>query len=79
MFQFLNEWKRKSNNNQHDGQDLDCGDNHAMTRTCSNTSDSSSSPSDCSINWTQKRALSFKEDYVSFPSLEPSASELTSN
>ncbi|KAG2198004.1 hypothetical protein INT47_004971 [Mucor saturninus] len=77
MFQFLNEWKRKANNNVHDEQDVHS--DNAMTRTCSNTSDSSSSPSDCSMDWNQKRALSFKEDYVSFPSLEPSASELTSN
>lgn len=77
MFQFLNEWKRKSNSNKHDEQDTQC--DNSMTRTCSNTSNSSSSPSDCSMDWNQKRSLSFKEDYVSFPSLEPSASELTSN
>lgn len=75
MFQFLNEWKRKANSNKHDQEDA----HNAMIRTCSNTSDNSSSPSNCSMDWNQKRALSFKEDYVSFPSLEPSSSEVTSN
>lgn len=62
MFQFWNEWKRKGDNKLEQTEAI---------RTCSMTSDNSS-PSDWSIDWNQsKRTLSFKEDYVSFPSLEP--------
>ncbi|KAI9262449.1 hypothetical protein EDC94DRAFT_608130 [Helicostylum pulchrum] len=71
MFQFFNDWKRKGNKDEQDNRD------NPMVRTCSMNSTSSASPSDCSMNWNHKRALSFKEDYVSFPSLEPSASEVT--
>lgn len=71
MFQFFNDWKRKGNKDEQDNRDS------PMVRTCSMNSTSSASPSDCSMNWNHKRALSFKEDYVSFPSLEPSASEVT--
>ena len=42
-----------------------------MVRTCSVTSNHST-PSNWSIDWTEsKKTLSFKDDYVSFPSLEP--------
>ncbi|ORE07807.1 hypothetical protein BCV72DRAFT_289890 [Rhizopus microsporus var. microsporus] len=67
MFQFWSEWRRKGsssikNNNGH---------NHQMVRTCSVASNHST-PSNWSIDWTEsKKTLSFKDDYVSFPSLEP--------
>ena len=72
MFQLWSDWKRKSDNNKEQNSVTD-----NITRTCSMTSTSSTSPSNWSLDWNQKKALSFKEDYVSFPSLEPSASELT--
>ncbi|KAI8878042.1 hypothetical protein K501DRAFT_196857 [Backusella circina FSU 941] len=65
MFQFWTEWKRKDSKTENEGD-------VAIVRTCSITSDTSSSASNWSIDWNDpKRTLSFKEDYVSFPSLEP--------
>jgi hypothetical protein len=71
MFQFWTEWKRKDSKTENEGD-------VTMVRTCSITSDTSSSASNWSIDWNdKKRTLSFKDDYVSFPSLEPS--DATSN
>lgn len=72
MFQFWNDLTRKSDKHQSKcNQDMETESN-TMVRTCSMASDSSSSPSNWSIDWSQSnRTLSFKEDYVSFPSLEP--------
>ncbi|KAI9257885.1 hypothetical protein BY458DRAFT_479370 [Sporodiniella umbellata] len=66
MFQFWSEWRRKGAMNSPSHKD----ENHdPMVRTCSNHS----TPSNWSIDWSEpKRTLSFKEDYVSFPSVEPS-------
>ncbi|KAI8985843.1 hypothetical protein BDB01DRAFT_786517 [Pilobolus umbonatus] len=67
MLQFWNDWKRKGNNK------MDEELNTEMARTYSMISDNST-PSNWSIDWNEtKRTLSFKEDYVSFPSLETMA------
>jgi hypothetical protein len=79
MFQFWNKRTTPNNKKEDEEQNSDCCDeNNAMIRTCSMTSDNSSMfNSNCwNIDW-KKRNLSFKEDYVSFPALEPSASEVT--
>ncbi|KAI9269364.1 hypothetical protein BY458DRAFT_510754 [Sporodiniella umbellata] len=68
MFKFWSDWKRKGTMETKD-------ETNSLARTCSSTS----TPSDWSIDWSEpKRALSFKEDYVSFPSLEPTHSDITS-
>lgn len=77
MFQLWNEWKRKGDSNKIDDQQLNSAADNGMSRTCSMTSDSSSSPPNWRLDWNHQRSLSFKEDYVSFPSLEPSTSEVT--
>lgn len=70
MFQFWSDWKRKGSMNSMESKDED----NSLVRTCSNTS----TPSDWSIDWSEtKRTLSFKEDYVSFPSLEPTRSDIS--
>ncbi|KAI7862564.1 hypothetical protein BDF14DRAFT_1853966 [Spinellus fusiger] len=72
MFQFLVDWKRK-----HHTLHRNASANHSIypqSKMIRNPSISSttSSPSNCSIDWhSDKRTWSFKEDYVSFPSLEP--------
>jgi hypothetical protein len=69
MLQFWNEWRRKGTMASMNQKDED---NNRMVRTCSNNS----TPSNWSIDWSEpKRTLSFKEDYVSFPSVEPSQVE----
>lgn len=76
MFQFWNEWKRTSSNISKKEEEEN--NNQDIMRTCSMTSDNSNCWDSSNMDWRkQKRSLSFKEDYVSFPALEPSASEVT--
>ncbi|KAI8329597.1 hypothetical protein EDC96DRAFT_529256 [Choanephora cucurbitarum] len=69
MLQFWSDWKRKEN--KHDGMNPN---GRSMMR--SNSSDHSS-PSNWDMDWNRpKQTLSFKDDYVSFPSLDPPDHEL---
>ncbi|EIE80438.1 hypothetical protein G6F46_000195 [Rhizopus delemar] len=72
MFQFWSEWRRRGNMDSMENKDNEEEDNSSqMVRT----------PSEWSIDWSNepKRTLSFKEDYVSFPSLEPNVEVTYSN
>ncbi|KAI8368070.1 hypothetical protein BD560DRAFT_399236 [Blakeslea trispora] len=67
MFQFWSDWKRKEDN-KHDGMNPH---GRSMMRSSSISSDNFS-PSNWEIDWNRpKQTLSFKDDYVSFPSLDP--------
>ncbi|KAI8071177.1 uncharacterized protein B0P05DRAFT_549916 [Gilbertella persicaria] len=71
MFQFWSDWKRKGNNHKEEVHD------RRMMRSCSMSSDNFSI--DWHNDWNQKRTLSFKDDYVSFPSLDPPNNEVSTN
>lgn len=73
MFQFWNEWKRKEEDDESTRKSIKKEQQPNIIRSYSMASDNST-VTNWSIDWNQKRALSFKEDYVSFPSLEPPTS-----
>ncbi|KAL0083100.1 hypothetical protein F4703DRAFT_1943408 [Phycomyces blakesleeanus] len=72
MFQFLVDWKRKSHGTHRTVSESSTDFPQTDITRMPSINSTVSSPSSYSIDWqSDKRTWSFKDDYVSFPSLEP--------